>query len=334
MRKLALVLIVIGLTACGAATPSTPRPGDTPVGAAYASGGLGLSQQEWEKAHKQSEADSPYTKYDGDKYWIIFMDGKVWSLDRDYDEDEPVLDKARQEGKSLIPKDAELIESFSPDGFPELTVDLYLSESLKTRFDSDVWHDDEPGTFMVIYGVYDKKVGNFTIGTGNDYNDAPSANMTPGPPVAVITTDALNVRDGPGVDYARIGEVKKGDRLDIIAKDRTEGWFLVCCVGEKQGWISGNYVRVEGSLTGIPAEEPVATPLPTKQSDRSRVITVVLDTPTTSGNCDPSYPDVCIKPFPPDLDCGEIPYRNFRVLPPDPHKLDGNDHDGIGCETQ
>ncbi len=33
---------------------------------------------------------------------------------------------------------------------------------------------------------------------------------------------------------------------------------------------------------------------------------------------------------PPDLDCGEIQYRNFKVLPPDPHRFDG-DKDGIGC---
>jgi hypothetical protein len=32
------------------------------------------------------------------------------------------------------------------------------------------------------------------------------------------------------------------------------------------------------------------------------------------------------------LDCGDIPYRNFKVLPPDPHRFD-RDHDGIGCET-
>jgi micrococcal nuclease len=47
--------------------------------------------------------------------------------------------------------------------------------------------------------------------------------------------------------------------------------------------------------------------------------------------CDPSYPDVCIPPPPPDLDCKDITYRRFRVLPPDPHHFDG-DGDGIGCE--
>ena len=49
--------------------------------------------------------------------------------------------------------------------------------------------------------------------------------------------------------------------------------------------------------------------------------------------CDPAYPDVCIPPPPPDLDCGDIPHRGFRVLPPDPHGLDGRDNDGIGCES-
>lgn len=53
--------------------------------------------------------------------------------------------------------------------------------------------------------------------------------------------------------------------------------------------------------------------------------------PSKENSCDPSYPDVCIPPWPPDLDCGEIPYRNFKVLPPDPHRFDG-DKDGIGCE--
>jgi len=54
-------------------------------------------------------------------------------------------------------------------------------------------------------------------------------------------------------------------------------------------------------------------------------------TPAKENQCDPSYPDVCIPPYPPDLDCGDIPYKNFRVLPPDPHRFDG-DKDGIGCE--
>jgi hypothetical protein len=53
---------------------------------------------------------------------------------------------------------------------------------------------------------------------------------------------------------------------------------------------------------------------------------------STGGQCDPSYPDVCIPPAPPDLDCGEIPHRRFRVVGADPHGFDA-DRDGIGCES-
>lgn len=55
-------------------------------------------------------------------------------------------------------------------------------------------------------------------------------------------------------------------------------------------------------------------------------------TPTRGPNCSPAYPTVCIPPPPPDLDCAQIPYRKFTVLPPDPHKFD-SDKDGIGCES-
>ena len=49
-------------------------------------------------------------------------------------------------------------------------------------------------------------------------------------------------------------------------------------------------------------------------------------------NCDPAYPTICLEPGIPDLDCGEITHKRFTVLPPDPHRFDG-DGDGIGCES-
>lgn len=72
-----------------------------------------------------------------------------------------------------------------------------------------------------------------------------------------------------------------------------------------------------------------ATPLPTSTAAPTQTPT---QTPAQSSGCDPSYPTVCIPPPPPDLDCKDIPYRRFKVLPPDPHRFDG-DKDGIGCES-
>jgi len=91
-------------------------------------------------------------------------------------------------------------------------------------------------------------------------------------------------------------------------------------------------VTTEAPTTTVAATTTRATttrrPAPT--TTRRRV------TPTTkppSRNCDPSYPTVCIPPPPPDLNCPDIPYRNFVVRPPDPHGFDGNDNDGVGCES-
>ncbi|MEP0811607.1 thermonuclease family protein [Coleofasciculus sp. FACHB-SPT9] len=55
--------------------------------------------------------------------------------------------------------------------------------------------------------------------------------------------------------------------------------------------------------------------------------------PSAQQNCSSAYPGVCIPPGPPDLNCPDISYRNFKVLPPDPHGFDG-DSDGVGCEKR
>lgn len=78
---------------------------------------------------------------------------------------------------------------------------------------------------------------------------------------------------------------------------------------------------------------PPPTPLPTPTLATAPPPSAVPPTvpPPPAGNCDPSYPDVCIPPPPPDLSCGDVPYEDIRVLPPDPHGFD-RDNDGVGCE--
>ena len=66
----------------------------------------------------------------------------------------------------------------------------------------------------------------------------------------------------------------------------------------------------------------------------SAMIIFFSSTPTYAQetNCDPSYPGVCIPPYPPDLNCGDVSDKKFEVLPPDPHGFD-SDGDGVGCES-
>ncbi|HZA29545.1 MAG TPA: thermonuclease family protein [Gammaproteobacteria bacterium] len=82
-----------------------------------------------------------------------------------------------------------------------------------------------------------------------------------------------------------------------------------------------------------PACEPTPTAVPPTPPPPPAPTQPPPPPPPAGGNCSSAYPTVCIPPPPPDVDCGDIPHRRFRVLPPDPHGFDGNDNDGIGCES-
>jgi micrococcal nuclease len=126
-----------------------------------------------------------------------------------------------------------------------------------------------------------------------------------------LLQDAL-VRDGYGVVVTYPPDVEYVDWLlqgqqDAINGDR--GLWSAC----------------GGADT--PLTPPTPTPAPAAPANNQAQ-------GITASNCDPSYPDVCIPPITQsgDLDCGDIGYRRFRVVPPDPHGLDG-DFDGVGCES-
>ena len=65
-------------------------------------------------------------------------------------------------------------------------------------------------------------------------------------------------------------------------------------------------------------------------NDERKTQTTESDVGSNDG-CDPSYPDICITTYSEKLSCADIPFRNFKVLPPDTHGFD-SDSDGVGCE--
>jgi hypothetical protein len=89
----------------------------------------------------------------------------------------------------------------------------------------------------------------------------------------------------------------------------------------------------EEELTYVPADESEVESTDEEQSttDDDGLIYVPADEEPL---CDPSYPDNCIPPPPPQLNCGDegVPAAEFTVLPPDPHGFD-DDYDGLGCES-
>jgi hypothetical protein len=91
-------------------------------------------------------------------------------------------------------------------------------------------------------------------------------------------------------------------------------------------------VPTTSTIQATTTAPPTTRPRPT--TTRSAPPTTRRRTATTrpARNCDPSYPDFCIPPPPPDLNCADVPASNFTVQGSDPHGFDA-DGDGVGCES-
>jgi uncharacterized repeat protein (TIGR01451 family) len=148
----------------------------------------------------------------------------------------------------------------------------------------------------------------------------------------------------------------------------TKGWFATCTfdklgprgtakatftlIAAKTGAFSAKaLVRLNGCTRASCGNAPLHDA--NVENDRTGAFTSIRDAPppgaaagpphqiplnhwVDGGNCEPHYPGVCIPPVPPDLDCADLSFREFRVLhdgpiTPDPHALDNN-FDGIGCQ--
>jgi hypothetical protein len=75
------------------------------------------------------------------------------------------------------------------------------------------------------------------------------------------------------------------------------------------------------TTTTTPAEEPEPEPVVEPEVSEE-----------DGEDCDNSYPDECIPPPPPVLECSDIDEDDFEVRGSDPHGFD-DDNDGMGCQT-
>ncbi len=178
--------------------------------------------------------------------------------------------------------------------------------------------------------------------------DEAESTVTPVPVAAAGATAnrSANLRGGPGTSYPIVGGVTSGQVLEIVGRNQAGDWYQLA----SGAWIAAFLVNNAPSnlpvaaepaapaptptavvVEPVPVAPPPAAPTPTPVPQQVEPPAPAAEPPS---NCDPSYPTICVPPPPPDLDCGDIPqYARFTVLPPDPHGFDGNDNDGLGCES-
>jgi DNA-directed RNA polymerase subunit RPC12/RpoP len=148
-------------------TPTREVAPSSPTGA-FSSGGLGLSKAEWEQQHNADEDLDDMGFYDNGKYLVLFIEDKVSEIELMLDEPNLTIDEARIEAQSLIPEDNQYLEAYSPDDSSEKMIEVYSSESLIGQYEDDeVWFDSDPGTFSILYDVYDGFVPVVIISTGD-----------------------------------------------------------------------------------------------------------------------------------------------------------------------
>jgi len=99
---------------------------------------------------------------------------------------------------------------------------------------------------------------------------APTSTPTPTPtvtsvptPFAIVQAEVLNVRAGPGTSYPVVGRLTDGESVNIIGQSVDGAWWQVCCVDQKQGWVSGALVEAQGRLGDVPVITDVPPPPPT-----------------------------------------------------------------------
>ncbi len=81
----------------------------------------------------------------------------------------------------------------------------------------------------------------------------PAAQMTPAPPVFAEAIGQANLRAGPGVEYALVGEIVSGTRYPVLARHAYVPWLQLEVPGVPVAWVYADLVTLSGPLTQIPS---------------------------------------------------------------------------------
>jgi uncharacterized protein YgiM (DUF1202 family) len=84
---------------------------------------------------------------------------------------------------------------------------------------------------------------------------------------AVIDTGALNVRQGPGVQYAVTTTVYKGQTVTLLGRNDNSSWAKIRTIGGQEGWVNASLIIPNNvAISSLPVLGSTAVPLPTPLS--------------------------------------------------------------------
>ncbi len=63
--------------------------------------------------------------------------------------------------------------------------------------------------------------------------------------ILVTPTGFLNVRSGPGTNFAQIGRASPGESYELVSQDQSRGWLQIRLSPDTTGWVSKQYARIK-----------------------------------------------------------------------------------------
>mgnify|MGYP005847785337 FL=1 len=88
----------------------------------------------------------------------------------------------------------------------------------------------------------------------------PAAAQPTEPDAIVIGNTNVNLREGPGTNYAVVGTASPGAELAVLGRNTAASWFKVETVGGVQAWIYGPLVQLNIDATSAPVVEAPPPP--------------------------------------------------------------------------
>jgi hypothetical protein len=144
------------------------------------SGGLGLSQAQWEQVHGPPSKPAP-----SPREMAVYAPWETVQVSRNINAElfqrrwppssGPTQEEAKAEATKVFPADARFLRSYKPDA--DTTADLYHSDWLVDRFPQTsqaggqtihTWKGASPGDFAVFYDMRGGRVTMLTVGLGNN----------------------------------------------------------------------------------------------------------------------------------------------------------------------
>jgi uncharacterized protein YraI len=156
---------------------------------------------------------------------------------------------------------------------------------------------------------------------------------------ARVTLAPLMLRSAPAMEADPILVMPLGEVV-TLTWEGTENGFVTVDYGGVRGWAYADLLgepvangqwgtRGVTTVTDNGVAPGVGEPIPVTE------VTVAEEPVRVDTDCDASYPDLCIPPAPPYLNCDyvySLGMSHITVYAPDPHGFDGNG-DGVGCEN-